>query len=222
MNPFQALSFDCYGTLIDWKTGFYQSATRILEGRVPALALDELWKSWKEIQSRKCDEPYRPYRAIVGESFIKALTTMGISVHSDDGENLALRFPGWKPFEDVTPTLKKLKGRLPLLLISNTDDEILNANVLSMGLSFDGSMTGTRAKAYKPRPEMFQRAIEVLGMDPAKTLHVARSARTDLMTAKGLGFKTAWLKRGQERPDAFFEPDFVFESMGDLLKIVFK
>lgn len=215
-----ALTFDCYGTLIDWEKGFRDAAVAILKERTAALPLDALWKAWEEIQFEKCQGPYKPYRLIASESFEEGLARVGIPREKGDGEKLALRMATWKPFPDVSPSLQALKGKILLFVISNTDDEFLNVSILNIGITFNGSMTGTRAKCYKPNPVIFQRAIEVLKIEPKTTLHVAFGERYDLQPARELGFKTAWLRRKDLSPAPSFQPDFVLQGLEELPKIL--
>jgi|SRR5579885_830426 len=217
---FQTVTFDCYGTLIDWEGGFQATAQSILAGRLSPLPLEELWREWRQIQTLKAQGPYKPYHKIIVESFEEAIHRLDLPVQPRDGERLALQFPTWKAFPDVLPALLQLKNKVPFFLISNTDDEILSNSILKIGTGFNGTMTASRAKCYKPNLQIFRQAIETLQLDPAKNLHVACGETTDLIPARQAGFKTAWLRRDRDQHLSHFNPDFTLHGMDALAALV--
>lgn len=215
-----AVTFDCYGTLIDWESGFKQAVREILKGRSETPPIDPLWEKWRQTERSKCQGPYKPYHTIVAESFEEALGDLGFSVKQDDGNRIVQRFSTWGPFPDVSATLKVLKGRFRLFIISNCDDELLNLSLLKTGIQFDGTMTATRARVYKPHPDIFRKAIEVLQLDPPQTLHVAVGGIDELKTARELGFQVAWLKRSEAARHPGIEPDYTVPSLSVLLELL--
>lgn len=212
----RALIFNAYGTLIDWEKGFSFAAVEILKGRVETLSPAPLWKSWQHhVLNKTSSEKYQPFRTIAARSFEEALTACGLPLQQGDGDKLALRIPTWKTFPDVIPVLRGLRGKISLHIFSNTDDELLNAHILTLGLSLDGNMTGTRAKTYKPSPLFYQKAFDFLKIDPAASLYVSASPQ-DLDAAASQGLQTAWVRRHELVSAPSKKPGFILKSLNSI------
>ncbi len=197
------LTFDCYGTLIDWESGI-RSFFRGLPGlgdQEAALA------EWEEIQFRMINGPYRRYREILAESLGELLTTHRLPCRRELGEEFAETLTRWKPFPDTNLALEKLRGMgLKLAIISNIDDDLLACTVQHFSAPFDLLVTAQQSGAYKPNAASFRLALSKIGRPPRVVTHVAFGDRYDLATARQCGMQVVFVNRSGKqiafRPDA--------------------
>ncbi len=220
MSKFAWVTFDCYGTLIDWDAGIRNFLRDLLNSKSASADLDSLHRRWEEIQFELIQREYRPYKDILKLSLEATLREFGIQYVSEDGDAFATSMPTWRPFPDVPSSLTKLKRHARIAIISNTDNDILRESVKLMGVEFDALVTAEDAKVYKPSPRIFEFALKQLNESPERILHVAFGFKYDLAPAKQVGMTTCWLNRSGEPKPEGIEPDFVASTMNDVVKIV--
>jgi 2-haloacid dehalogenase len=218
---FDALTFDCYGTLIDWESGILAA----LHEALPAAAADDdprLLEAFARHEAEIEAGPYRPYRQVLEE------TLRGIA--ADDGwmvsDAAAAAFGGsvvdWPPFPDSALALADLAARYRLGVITNCDDDLFAASEAKLGVRFDPVVTAQQTRRYKPNPRGFELAFERIGLPTSRILHVAQSLFHDHVTAKRLGLATVWVDRRSGRsgfgatPPAEATPDLVVPDMRSL------
>lgn len=220
MSGFAWVTFDCYGTLIDWDSGIRKFLNELLSRKGASVDLDSLHRRWEEIQFELIQREYRPYKDILRLSLGETLKEFGIPYAPEDGDDFAASMPTWQPFPDVPPTLQELKRHARIAIISNTDNDILRESVRLMGVEFDALVTAEDAKVYKPSPRIFEFALQRLKEAPERILHVAFGFKYDLAPAKQVGMATCWLNRtGEPKPEGI-EPDFIASTMDEVVKIV--
>ncbi|MCS7192056.1 MAG: haloacid dehalogenase type II [Armatimonadetes bacterium] len=220
MSKFSWVTFDCYGTLIDWDTGIRNFLSKLLARKGVFVDLDRIHRCWEEIQFELIQREYRPYKDILRLSLEATLKEFGITYSSEDGDAFAASMPTWKSFPDVPPSLQKLKGFTRIAIISNTDNDILKESVKLMGVEFDALVTAQDAKVYKPSPRIFEFALQQLNEDPKGILHVAFGFKYDLVPAKQVGMTTCWLNRtGEPKPEGI-EPDFIIPSLAEVIPLI--
>ena len=196
------ITFDCYGTLIDWERGAREVFAELASRHHLTTSPQEIFDRWEEIQFRLIQGPYRRYREILRQSLCETLREFGANPSESDGDLLADRLPTWKPFPEVPEALKRLKSRCKLGIISNIDNDLIDATAPQLGVTFDAVITAEQAQAYKPNPAPFQLALEKLGAAPSAILHTAFGFRYDLGPARHAGMRTALVRRsGQSVPD---------------------
>ncbi|MBI3890726.1 MAG: haloacid dehalogenase type II [Candidatus Wallbacteria bacterium] len=220
VRPIRAITFDCYGTLIDWEAGLWSAAQRPLKKVGLNVTRARFYEAWEPIQFAMIQGPYKRYRKVLTDSFRAAVEALGGKpVSLEDAAAFAGSMADWEPFPDVVPALAKLSALYVLAPISNTDDDFLAASARRMGNPFHHLFTAQQAKAYKPSTKPFQLALKKLGCDPAEVLHVAFGYRYDLGPARESGMRTAWLNRSSESLPAGFEADFQLDAMSGLVSI---
>lgn len=220
MSKFAWVTFDCYGTLIDWDAGIRNFLRDLLARKSTSADLDSLHRRWEEIQFELIQREYRPYKDILKLSLEAALREFGIQYVSEDGDAFAASMPTWRPFPDVPSSLNELKRYARIAIISNTDNDILRESVKLMGVEFDALVTAEDAKVYKPSPRIFEFALKRLNESPERILHVAFGFKYDLAPAKQVGMTTCWLNRSDEPKPEGVEPDFIASTMNDVVRIV--
>jgi 2-haloacid dehalogenase len=216
---FDALTFDCYGTLIDWERG-------ILDGLRPVLAAkgidpsdDELLEVFARAEAAAEAGPYRRYRAILAGCLHDVAGAFGIAASDADAAAFGGSVGSWPAFPDSTAALRQLQTRFRLGVITNCDDDLFAASNTRLGVTFDWIVTAQSVGSYKPDPRNFEAAFEVLGLPRERILHVAQSLFHDHVPAKALGLSTVWIDRRHDRPGsgatppAVVTPDAAFPDM---------
>jgi 2-haloacid dehalogenase len=197
---FEVLSFDCYGTLIDWESGILSAIRPILANRGKDAADHQLLTIYSELESEAEQGSYRPYREVL-ESVVRGFGKhFGFSATSVEQRSLPESLAGWPPFPDTVSALKRLKTRYQLAVISNVDDDLFAATARRLEVPLDFVITAQQAGAYKPSLRTFNLAKERIGVEPHSWLHAAQSVYHDVIPARSLGISTVWVKRPQARP----------------------
>lgn len=160
------LTFDCYGTLVDFDL---DSVTlEHLGGRLEGVDTPRFLREFEQIRFEEVLGEYRPYRAVLRESLKRAMTQFGLEYRTEDGDALVAAVPTFGPFPDVPPVLEHLRQHCKLVIISNTEDDLIDHNVRNIGVPFDHVITAEQARAYKPALEscMWPRASTTTSCRP--------------------------------------------------------
>ena len=190
------ISFDCYGTLIDWETGILEDALpRLIAAGArnidPAAVLRSYVKHELAIESG----PFRPYREVLRETFSRIAGDFAVELDQDECVAFAASLPGWPPFPDTIAALARLGARYRLVILSNVDDDLFERTARRLQTHFDAVITAQQVGSYKPGLGHFAAARERLGLTPDSWLHVAQSLYHDHVPAKSLGLRTVWVDR---------------------------
>jgi 2-haloacid dehalogenase len=220
INIPSVISFDCYGTLVDWEAGISSFLTQILKEKRVVADVVEVLNAREDIEFELIQGSYRGYREILSLSLKEALYSFSIPYNDRDGEQLANSVPNWPVFKETRPALEKLAERSRLAIISNIDNDIIEKTRDSIGVNFGLTVTAQDARAYKPSTKPFELALRRLGCKSKDVLHVSSGFRYDIPTAHKLGFKTAWVNRKNEKKPAAHKPDYEFESLTQLAEFV--
>jgi 2-haloacid dehalogenase len=192
---FTHLTFDCYGTLIDWETGIL-TALRAIVGRHGVIADEEqILRLYTQYEAQQESGEYRPYRKVLEEVTEGIASELGFAPTPQDRAALADSVGLWPPFPDTVAALVRLKARYKLVILSNIDDTLFAATQQWLKVPFDVVITAQQVRSYKPARAHFQTAVQRLGAQPEQILHVAQSLYHDHVPAKALGFSTVWVNR---------------------------
>ena len=198
----KAITFDCYGTLIDWESAiqrfFAESLDMKAMGHVDPRTLQT---EWEEIQFRYIQEQYRPYRQVLRDTLRMVFSNYHIPTNNEECDEFADSMGYWKPFPDTKDAIIELQKYVRVVLITNTDDSIIAQTEQTIGVKFDDIITAEQARAYKPSHEGFLLARERLGLKVSQMWHAGFGFKYDIVPAKKLGYTTVWVNRqGQARP----------------------
>jgi len=194
-NRYDAITFDCYGTLIDWEKGLTGYLTPLLESHDVHVVDSFLFEFYGRTEAALQAGTYRPYREIL-EGVLEALAErLGFTPSDEAIAGFPDSVGNWLPFPDTIAALKTLGKRFQLIVISNIDDELFDLTNANLGINFDHVVTAGQVKAYKPDPRMFTTAVERIGLPQSRILHVAQSLYHDIAPATALGFDTVWIDR---------------------------
>jgi len=187
-----AISFDCYGTLIDWQRGLLAAASPVLARLGRDMEPAALFGAFADAERRAERPPYRPYRDV-----LRAVATelFGPGASPGDRDSLWRSIGDWPAFDDAAPSLAWLKSRYRLAVASNIDDDLFALTAPKLGVALDELVTAQQVGSYKPGEAHFRALCERLGLRPGEILHVAESRFHDVEPASRLGFVTAWVDR---------------------------
>ena len=195
LQHFDALTFDCYGTLIDWERGLLGGLRPVLEARGWSGSDDEALELFGSIESRIQSGPYTKYADVLRTTMDEIGSRVGFTPSPDEREALVRSLRDWPPFPDTTSALARLKRRFRLAVVSNIDDDLFAASAAHLAVPLDEVVTAEQVGSYKPHPGHFHVVLERLGLPRDRVLHVAQSLFHDIAPAKALGFSTVWVNR---------------------------
>ena len=212
------LTFDCYGTLIQWDEGLATAVSLIVArhgGRnVAPHELIEAYDHWEHVF--KSERPHRNFRTVAGRALIRAMADLGLACDEQDAETLTSAISAMAPFPEVPAALALLKQScFRTCIVSNTDDDIIAGNVAQLGLgNIDQIVTAQQAGAYKPSAQIFDYAHRKLGVARSDIVHICASPHLDLAAARDLGFRCIWIDRdtGRTKP-ADYTPNATLSSL---------
>lgn len=232
LTDFKALTFDCYGTLIDWELGLLDVLQGWVKRKRIQVAPDRLLALFAAAETASEQEmPTAPYPDILRAVHQRIAKKLLAHARDSDCDGLANSVGKWPPFPDTVKALKKLKKTHKLAIISNVDRASFARTNRLLEVKFDAVITAEDVGAYKPDHRMFERAFEVLGgmgIERQDILHVAQSLYHDHVPAKALGLKTAWVDRRRGRagwgatsaPGVDVQPDIVVHTLKELAEMV--
>ena len=198
----KAITFDCYGTLIDWERAIQQFFAESMDskgyGNVDPRTLQT---EWEEIQFHYIQEQYRPYRQVLRDTLRMAFESYQIPTDNEECDKFANSMGYWKPFPDTRDAILELQKLVKVALITNTDNQIIQETERMLDVKFDEIITAEQAMAYKPSHKGFQLARERLGLDVSEIWHAGFGFKYDIVPATALGYTTVWVNRqGEVRP----------------------
>ena len=205
------LTFDCYGTLIQWDEGLQKAVAAILAGKQAAAIDPQAFIAVYDHHEHALEQtpPHRSFREVAGEALRIALDEFELHADSNDIRLLTERISAMPPFPEVVGTLRALKeAGYRLCIVSNTDDDVIAGNVAQLGGHIDRVITAQQAGAYKPDRRLFDYAHEQLGVSRDDVVHICASPHLDHAAARDVGFRCVWIDRGTGRkllPD--YTPD---------------
>ncbi len=222
-DSFDLLSFDCYGTLVDWETGIWKAVQKFgfkpgqlepsKEAVLVAYSQAEL-RLEQETNSGK----FISYREILQRVFAQISALWGWPVSETACLQFANSVKDWPVFEDTVETLQALAKDFPLYILSNVDADLFASTKCKLPVKFSGILTAESLKSYKPAPLHFEALLNDTGVPAERILHIAQSRFHDIAPAKTLGFKTAWINRcggssSGATPDSDAIADYTFSGL---------
>jgi 2-haloacid dehalogenase len=217
-DRFEVLTFDCYGTLIDWEAGLAAAFEAAAPGRWP-VGSAELLERYAAYEAEAEAGEYRTYADVLAAGARGVAGDLGVDLDEDAVAGFAQSVPEWPAFPDSREALQRLRRRYRLAAVTNCDDRLFAASSARLGDPFDWVVTAQQARAYKPSERVFEHAFTTIGVPRERILHVAQSLFHDHVPAKRLGLTTVWIDRRHDRegfgatPPAEAVPDATFPSM---------
>jgi 2-haloalkanoic acid dehalogenase type II len=213
-RSYDVITFDCYGTLIDWERGIRAAFAAIAAAlRLPVDA-DKAVKLYVELEATVEAGPHRSYRAVLTETARRIALRLGWPLPESRAGFLADSLPAWPPFPDTNPALRRLdEAGYRLGILSNVDDGLLAWSRRHLTGSFEIVVTAQQVRSYKPAPPHFTTARERIGGQ--RWLHAAQSYFHDVTPCRALGIPVAWINRKGETPEGA-RPEHEFRTLTGL------
>ena len=191
---YDIVTFDCYGTLIDWESGIADAFHRAAREDGVDLRRDEILRAYAAAEGVVEREQYRRYRDVLAEAASRTARSLGWPLAFERATFLANSLPNWRPFADTNPALERLReAGYRLGILSNVDDDLLLATRRHFTVGFDLIVTAQQVRSYKPAHGHFLAARENIGT--GRWLHAAQSNVHDIVPGNALGIPTAWVNR---------------------------
>jgi len=198
-NHFEVLTFDCYGTQINWEDGILRCLHRILAAHGKDTEDAAILQLYGDFEARAEQGKYRCYREVLQSVVRQFGEQFGFSPKESETKSLPESLPNWKPWPDTVNALRELQKRFRLSVISNVDDDLFAGTKPQLGIKFDQVITAQQAGAYKPSLKIFELALSRIGVPAHRILHVGQSIYHDVLPAQSLGLATVWVNRPSPR-----------------------
>jgi len=227
LTDFKVLSFDCYGTLIDWETGISQALAPLAARSGQAFTRDQILEAHARHEAaQEAETPAVPYPEVLARVHDRIAREWGVAPRPEEALAYGNSVKDWPAFADSAPALQYLKRHYKLVILSNVDRESFKASQARLQVDFDHVFTAQDIGSYKPDPRNFEYMIRELGkagFRKQEILHTAESLFHDHLPANQAGLASAWIHRraGQEGTGATHPPahmphcDFRFVSLAD-------
>jgi len=220
-----ALTFDCFGTLIDWEAGITKVLVQFRDAHGIDAGDDDLLQTYSRAETHAQLRPYRPYREVLRDVMRGVAAHYGVEGGFDENA-LVASLPTWQPFADTVAALSALKRRFRLGIISNIDDDLFAPVAETLEVEFDWVVTAQQAQAYKPSLKVFRHALQVMDVPMQRVVHVAQSRYHDIGPLNQIGWRTVWVDRRHGRGGAgatqsfFAQPTLEVDDLAALVRIV--
>ena len=222
LESVRLITFDCYGTLIDWETGLLQALRPLFAAAGRAIPDVELLELYGEIEAELETAPYLPYRDVMARTAQAMGQRLGTTISADDGDAFADSLAGWEPFPDTVAALQSLSRKFTLGIISNVDDDSFAKTQKKLQVSFAVIVTAEQVQSYKPALKNFQEMLRRSGLPKEEVLHAGQSVYHDIVPTTILGIKNVWVNRPSIRPGvgavrrASSQPVYEVHSLAEL------
>jgi 2-haloacid dehalogenase len=221
-SRFEFLTFDCYGTLINWEDGILRCLHLVLAAHGKNIDDATILRLYGDFEARAEQGEYRRYREVL-ESVVRQFgEQLGFTPTDAVVRSLPESLQEWKPWPDTVTALRELGSRFQLAVISNVDDDLFAATRPQLGVEFAQVITAQQAGAYKPSLKIFELALSRIGVPAHRVLHVGQSLYHDVVPAQSLGLATVWVNRPSARAGvgavkaAEAHPDLQVSSLAEL------
>lgn len=199
---FKVLTFDCYGTMIDWESGIFSALRPILGAHGKMLSDSALLAWYAELEAAAEQGEYLRYRDVL-QSVVRGFgERLGFAPTDAEVRSFPESVATWQPFPDTVEALRKLKKRYRLVVMSNIDEDLFATTAPKLGVAFDHIITAQQAGCYKPCMNIFRLTEKSIGVSREQWLHVGQSIYHDVIPAQSLGLATVWVNRRSPRPGA--------------------
>ena len=220
-SKYRTLTFDCYGTLIDWENGVLGYLQPLLQSYYINTIDEFVLEAYAQL-AREAEAGGGSYRDVLGHVMQGLATRLGFTLNDDVADGLADSVQYWQPFVDAVPALHTLAGHFQLGVVTNMDDDLFEASRALLHTKIDFVVTARQAGAFKPAPQIFEAAVQ---QAEGPVLHVAVNPARDILPAASLGLDTVWINRPSvggaeaapsqttDKAAAAVEPTWTFNSL---------
>ncbi len=226
LDRVSAITFDCYGTLVDWESGILAAMIPLARSHGVEASSEAVLAAYARAEAAAEQGKYVRYREVLRRTFTGMAKDLGFAPQPGEVDTLSDSLPEWDPFPDTPSSLRVLANHYRLGVISNVDEDLFAGTHARLGVRFDLVVTAESVGAYKPSPEMFEHALARAGLAPDQVLHAAQSAYHDIAPARALGIPTVHVVRASGRdgagavPAATAEADWTVPDLRGLVALL--
>jgi len=220
------ITFDCYGTLIDWESGMLAAMRPMFSRDGHAVPNAQLLKHYGEAEAELEAGPYLPYRGVLSRSVQEMGRRLGIPLSARQGAAFAETLVRWEPFPDTVAALKTRAQNFRMGIISNVDDELFAQTRKKLGVEFDLVVTAEQVRSYKPALGNFEEALRRSSLNKNQMLHAAQSLYHDIAPTNALGIRNVWIDRASAQPGSgaakpgVAQPTYRVRTLAELAALV--
>ena len=227
-SRFEILTFDCYGTLINWEAGLLPALHRVLSAHGKQIDDGTLLRLYGDFEQRSEAGPFMRYRDVLASVVGQFGKELAFTPTPEELGSLARSLSNWDPWPDTVAALRQLKTKYRLAILSNIDDDLFASTRPKLEVEFDEVITAQQAQAYKPSLKLFELALGRVKAPAHRVLHVGQSIYHDVVPAQALGLATVWVNRPSAWPgvgavkQAQATPDVTVSSLAELAELALK
>ncbi|HAH08195.1 MAG TPA: haloacid dehalogenase type II [Elusimicrobia bacterium] len=219
--PYDLITFDCFGTLIDWESGIRAVVEKLAAAHKVQADAGALVERYIRIELAVEQSGYKSYRAVQALSLRLLFEELGVRLSSREADSLSAALPRWKPFPECARVLKALKrAGYRLAVLSNADTAPLKKSLSRLGVAFDHLVPAQQVRSYKPRTRHWKKVLSQARVQKSRALHVASSMIHDIIPAKTLGLPCAWVCRNGGKALSGTRPNHVLCDLSPLLTLL--
>lgn len=225
-DQFEVLSFDCYGTLIDWESGILNSLKPVLAAHHIELADQQILELYGKQEAKQEHDSYVTYREVLSSVMQAIADELGFEPSASELEQPGNTLKDWPAFPDAPAALAMLKQKYKLAIISNIDNDLFAESNKHLKVEFDWIISAEKVRSYKPALRHFEVALEEFGVGLDKQLHIAQSLYHDIGPANKFGLTSVWVNRrhhkegGGATPQASGTPDLEVPDLQSLVSMM--
>lgn len=225
-DAIRLITFDCYGTLIDWESGMLAALRPIFSRSGRKITDAQLLEHYGEAEAELEAGPYLPYRQVLSLAAQQMGRSLKAETSAQQGALFAESLIQWDPFPDTVAALQAMAQKFRLGIISNVDDDLFAETRKKLGVEFEFVVTAQQVQSYKPSLRNFQEALRRGGVEKNQLLHAGQSLYHDVAPANSLGIKNVWVNRPSVRPGsgaarpAQAQPTYEVRSLAELARLV--
>lgn len=225
-SSIRLITFDCYGTLIDWETGMLAAMRPLFRRDERKTGDAQLLEAYGEAEVELESGPYLAYREVLSRSVQEVGKRLGMKITSEEGREFAESLTRWEPFADTVSSLQELSQHFRLGIISNVDDDLFAVTRKKLNAPFEMVVTAQQVRSYKPSFRNFEEMLRRSGLKKEEVLHAGQSIYHDIIPANALGIRNVWVNRRSIRPGsgatkpASAQPTAEVSSLVELVKLL--
>lgn len=189
------VTFDCYGTIIDWETGILAALSPLIRGHGARASDAEILRRYARLEAEQEGGVYLRYAEVLRNVVRGFARELDFELAKGEENVLVESLPRWPPFADSVEALGRLQERYRLAILSNIDDDLFALTRNALGLTFDWVVTAQQVRSYKPAPGHFERLLQLADRPKEAVVHCGQSPYHDIAPARALGLRSVWVRR---------------------------
>ncbi|HKW76154.1 MAG TPA: haloacid dehalogenase type II [Terriglobales bacterium] len=226
LDSIRLITFDCYGTLIDWEAGMLRSLRPLFSRAERSISDAEILEQYGEAEAELESGPYLRYRDVLAQAARRLGQELRIEISEQDARRFAGSLTEWEPFPDTVAALAALSKKFKLGIISNVDDDLFASSQPKLHAPFEVLVTAEQVRSYKPSLQNFEEVLRRTGIAKQQWLHAGQSIYHDVVPATQIAIESVWVNRPSVRPGvgavrkATAQATYQVSSVGELARLL--